>query len=77
MRHELKTLPEYFEAVRIRIKPFEVRFNDRNFNVGDELVLKEWDGKEYTGRILYKKIIYILDNPDYCKDGYVIIGFNL
>ena len=47
--HELKTLPEYFELVRTEVKNFEVRKNDRDFKVGDLLILKEWNG-EYTGR---------------------------
>lgn len=75
MEHELKTLPEYFIEVLNGAKPFEVRKNDRNYKVGDILVLNEWDGKNYTMRILKKKISYILDNPQYCKKGYAILGF--
>jgi hypothetical protein len=39
--------------------------------------LSEWDDKkqEYTGRIVGANITYILDDPNYCKEGYVIIGF--
>ena len=74
--HELKTLPEYFELVRTEVKNFEVRKNDRDFKVGDLLILKEWDG-EYTGRDQRRKISYILDNNDYCKEGYVILGFEI
>ncbi len=74
--HELKTLPEYFELVRTEVKNFEVRKNDRDFKVGDLLILKEWNG-EYTGRDQRRKIGYVLDNNDYCKEGYVILGFDL
>jgi ribosomal protein L37E len=41
--HSLKTWPEYFEAQRAGRKTFELRRNDRNFQVGDLLVLREWD----------------------------------
>ena len=41
MIHELKTLPEYFEAVRKGDKTFELREDDRNFKVGDYLALNE------------------------------------
>ena len=36
-QHELKILPEYFVAVRDGIKKFEVRKDDRPFEVGDIL----------------------------------------
>lgn len=73
--HQLKILPEYFDLVRKDIKNFEVRKNDRYFQIGDILELKEWDGKKYTGRNQRRKIGYILNNPEYCKEGYVILGF--
>ena len=48
MKHELKILPEYFKPVKDGIKNFEIRKNDRNFQVGDTLILKEWDVDGYT-----------------------------
>lgn len=41
--HVLKTWPNYFEAVRFERKRFEWRRDDRGFEVGDILVLKQWD----------------------------------
>lgn len=72
--HELKTLPKYFELVKMGIKNFEVRKNDRDFEVGDLLLLREWSG-EYSGRQRCREIGYILDDESYCKEGYVILGF--
>ena len=43
MTHELKTYPKYFQETIEGNKPFEIRKNDRNFQVGDVLILKEWD----------------------------------
>jgi hypothetical protein len=60
--HELKTWPNYFEAILDGRKLFELRVNDRDFHVGDELFLCEYiPGKgEYTGRQIRKLVTYIL-----------------
>lgn len=55
MIHELKTLPEYFEAAMSGSKTFEIRRNDRDFRVGDYIALNEYlpditDPYEYTGK---------------------------
>ena len=34
MKHEIKNLPEYFEAVACGAKKFELRKNDRCYEVG-------------------------------------------
>lgn len=78
MIHALKTLPEYFEAVRKGDKTFELREDDRNFKVGDYLALNEWDGEKYTGRSQLVKVTYILNPNDImaCVGGFVILGLN-
>lgn len=44
MTHELKIWPKYFEAVTHGSKTVELRReDDRQFAVGDVLVLREWD----------------------------------
>ena len=72
--HNLKILPKYYMAVEKGIKTFEIRFNDRNFKVGDILHLQEFCGGEYTGRELSKEVCYMIDNPEYCKEGFVVLG---
>lgn len=78
MIHALKTLPEYFEAVRSGAKTFELREDDRGFQVGDYLALNEWDGENYTGRSQLVKVTYMLDPNDImtCVGGFVILGLN-
>ena len=43
-------------------KSFEVRINDRDFCVGDYLLLQEYDPETetFTGRALLRQITYIL-----------------
>lgn len=43
MTHELKIWPQYYCRVADGTKTFEVRVNDRGFQPGDEVILKEWD----------------------------------
>ena len=75
--HNLKIKPQYFKDVVSGDKTFEVRKNDRDFEVGDAIFLGEYENGRYTGITAYVKITYILDNPEYCKEGYVILGIKL
>lgn len=73
--HDLKVLPGYFLALIGDLKTFEVRKKDRDYKVNDLLVLNEWNPDiGYTGARTVRKISYILDNEEYCKDGYVILS---
>lgn len=59
MTHELKILPKWFEDVKSGKKNFEIRRADRDFKVGDTLVLKEYEKGRYTGREIERTIQYI------------------
>jgi len=73
--HKLKILPEYFNKVVEGTKTFEVRLNDRDFKIGDCLVLKEWNNGEYTNREYNATVTYILDSKSgYVSKGYVIMA---
>lgn len=64
MIHALKIFPEYFEEVRNGRKKFELRYNDRDFRVGDYLALNEWENDKYSGRSELVKVTYVLDPND-------------
>lgn len=74
MIHELKILPEFFEAVTSGRKQFEIRKNDRDFKVGDQLILKEYDiwESKFTGNSYKAEITYITDYAQ--QDRYVVLG---
>lgn len=77
--HNLKTWKKYFVAVFSGLKNFELRFNDRDFKIGDELILEEWDEitELYTGRILHRRIDYILEGGQFgLEKGYVILALS-
>lgn len=78
MTHELKILPEYYDAIRRGVKRFEIRKNNRDFQAGDVLWLKEWDGDEeqYTGNEMVVRVLYVLyGNGDYgLTEGYCIMS---
>ena len=79
----LKTDPAVFKDVLEGRKTFEIRFNDRGYQVGDLIVLKEtkFTGQQmgegspliYTGREMQKQISYILSGYG-LQDGWVILG---
>lgn len=66
-QHHLKTFPEYFNAVENGTKPFEVRKNDRNYQVGDTLHLQEYSNGAYTGREVRKRSVTYLTIPPSAK----------
>jgi hypothetical protein len=78
--HELKTWPEFFDAVESGDKPFEVRrCGDRSFTVGDVLVLQEYDPRTetYTGRECAREVTYVLVGQPFLPDGLAVMGLKV
>ena len=77
MKHELKILPQYFEAVQSGEKLFEIRScKDRDFNKGDTVRLREIEEcgsyPHYTGRELIVEITYVTTYEQ--KPGFCVFG---
>lgn len=74
--HNLKCWLEPFEEIVQGKKRFEYRFNDRNYKVGDLLILCEWDPKkeDYTGRVLRKRVVSILKEGFGLAKGYCVMS---
>lgn len=66
MVHHKKCIPGLFEDVRIGKKRFEVRLADFEVEIGDQIVLEEWDPVQasYTGRTFTVEIEYVLNTKD-------------
>ena len=86
MIHDLKILPQYFDAVLSGDKTFEVRsIKDRTFNLGDTLRLREWHYSAeiaganggYSGREISVQVTYILPGITYKGDEAVVMGIFL
>ena len=85
MKIEKKVWPEYFQRIVDGKKKYELRLADWECSAGDILVLKEWnpETKEYTGRVIEKKVAHVLKTKDVKfwpeedvdKFGFQIISF--
>lgn len=77
MTHELKTHPEFFQKIWDREKLFEARFDDRNFQVGDNVRLREYDpfSRNFSTREVYANISFKLDGGQFgVEKGYCILS---
>lgn len=74
--HDLKTWPEHFRDVRAGIKTAELRLNDRNYQPGDVLVLREYDPQtgEYTGEIETRAVTHVLADERWLQPGMVMLS---
>ena len=65
MVHELKIWPDEFEAIQAGLKTFEDRINNRNFQLGNVLKLREYfpnpfaESGKYSGREVNCQVMYI------------------
>lgn len=76
--HILKTWPVFFADVEVGAKKFEIRRNDRGFQVGDTLILEEYDPKtkRYSGNKLHVRVTYTicLDSIPGIPPGFIGMG---
>lgn len=78
MIHDLKILPEHFRDVRAGIKTAELRLNDRNYQPGDVLVLREYDPQlgVLTGEIETRTITHVLEGEQWLQPGVVMLSMS-
>lgn len=82
--HFLKCWPEYYRAIIEEEKTFEIRKNDRGYNVGDLLILREYDptvtGKDkdkYTGRSVAVLVRYVFKGFEGLNPEFVCMSIDI
>lgn len=75
--HSLKTHPAEFQATKRGLKLAEFRLDDRDYQVGDVLILEEWDPetRKYTNDVLWAIVQHIQRGGKFgIPDGYVMMS---
>lgn len=82
--HHLKTVQPFFSEVKNGTKTFEIRRNDRDFQVGDEVYLQEYDLQKntFSGQEVRGIITYVLKDwkgldADYCVFSFEVVATGL
>jgi hypothetical protein len=84
--HHVKSWPHQFAAVSGGYKTAELRKNDREYNIGDVMVLHEYDPATgvYSGRTADVEITHKLDKDNLCavsklalSDEYAVLSVKL
>ena len=75
---DLKIVQPHFDGVASGRKKAELRKDDRDFAVGDMLILREFTGTEYTGRQVCATVTHVLQNCGFgLDDNYAILSIKL
>jgi hypothetical protein len=82
MIHHLKCQKQFLQRISIGQKSFEIRKNDRDYQVGDELHLYQYDPDSSvqwyfsdTGFAVKVKVVYF--TTAYQQAGYCVLGIEL
>lgn len=80
--HELKTWPEFWDAIHSGEKTFELRYNDRGFQRGDRLRLVRWSNRHHCATAPYKpieaEVTYVMNGGAFgLADNWVCMGIRV
>jgi len=80
-RHTLKTVQPFFDKIRMGLKTFEYRKDDRNYCEGDILELCEYDNKTntFSGEHIDVIVTFTMRTQDFLPvpSGYVIMSIRI
>ncbi len=76
--HRLKCHPSVFRSIAAKVKTWDFRKNDRDYDVGDVLVLREYDPGpcgDYSGSVIETTVTYIMHGGRFgIPEGYCIMS---
>lgn len=79
--HELKLVPPYFGAVFHGEKTAELRRHDRDFRVGDELLLREYlpTSMTYSASRIRAEVTHIVTDAEgpWLAEGHCMLSFKV
>lgn len=80
LHHKLKTWPIFYNACVSGAKTFDIRRNDRDYQIGDLLKFVEFDpvNKRETGNTAWFKVVYLISGAEHKHIGihpdFVVMG---
>ena len=78
VEHKLKIKSEHYINVINGTKTAEIRYNDRNYQVDDILILNEIDSLgNFTGNNCSVIVTHVLGDNQYLQTGYVMLSFHM
>ena len=78
--HELTSWPSQFQAMWTGLKRAEFRRDDRGYQIGDLLQLREWDPErsQYTGFRLTARVTHLVRGPEFeVPRGFVVLSIEV
>ena len=76
--HKLKIKSEHYINIINGTKTAEIRYNDRNYQVDDILILNEIDSLgNFTGNNCVVIVTHVLDDNQYLQTGFVMLSFRM
>lgn len=74
--HDLKIWPVYFDLHITRQMEFQIRRDDRKFEISDRLRLREWDPttEKYSGRVALSRVTSVIRDLPGLQPGFVALG---
>lgn len=73
--HFVNITPKQYDMVISNIVHFEILADNKDYKVGDFVVLREVEDDEFTGRETGFKVEYILREHPGLANGYCVLGW--